>query len=619
MPERTETLRVQPNGSGPGSRGHTLLVIDDGPPLPYRLADGARATVGRADEADIRIDRPWGSRRHALLVAEGGRVFVEDLGSVNGTRVRGIALLPGQPTELHPGEAIEIGRTLIVLQRAADDLVPGNALSSADFEARLGEECGRAAKYGLVFSVVRVQVPEPVAETTLLGLLGGVLRPMDALSPLGEGAFEMLLVGYSAVETQAVMRRIVEHLEARGLSCRIGSATFPRDGQAGKELLRAIRAVPPVKRSAAASALPQVVVRSAKMRELHELIERVAQGRINVLLLGETGVGKEVLAEAVHRHSPRAERPFLRLNCGAFTEALLESELFGHERGAFTGATGTKPGLLETAQGGTVFLDEVGELPLALQVKLLRVLEERQVRRVGGVKSIPIDVRLVAATNRNLQEEIAASRFRADLYFRLDGITVRIPPLRERTDEIEDLARTFLADACKLNGIANVPELSREALDTLLRHPWPGNIRELRNAMERAAFLCGGDVVEPSHIPLAPPPPAPAAAARPARDMAHAEQPPPPPTLAAPMRQPAGPLEDQLAEVEKQRIMTTLEQFGGNQSRTARALGISRRRLTARLEAWGVPRPRKSRDPLPAASVDGDAAADHEDDGDDDT
>src|SRR6185503_6105666 len=179
------------------------------------------------------------------------------------------------------------------------------------------------------------------------------------------------------------------------------------------------------------------------MPQLHRLVERIARGTINVLILGETGAGKEVLAERVQRLSPRARWPFLRLNCAALSETLLESELFGHERGAFTGAVTAKPGLLETAEGGTVFLDEAGELPMSIQVKLLRVIEERQVLRVGGLKPRPIDVRFIAATNRDLEVEVARGAFRQDLFFRLNGVTLVVPPLRDRVSEIEALARLF--------------------------------------------------------------------------------------------------------------------------------------------------------------------------------
>ncbi|KYF75892.1 Fis family transcriptional regulator, partial [Sorangium cellulosum] len=230
-----------------------------------------------------------------------------------------------------------------------------------------------------------------------------------------------------------------------------------------------------------------VIVKDSAMRAVYELAERVARGPINILLLGETGVGKEVLAESIHRASPRAQRPLLRLSCVALSESLLESELFGHERGAFTGAVRAKPGLLETAEGGTVFLDEIGELPLSIQAKLLRVIEERKVMRVGGLTPTKIDVRFISATHRNLEAEVSRGAFRQDLYFRLNGVTLTIPPLRERPGEVAALAQLFAERTAKelfpSEASAGTVPISPAALVGLQRHSWPGNIRELRNVI----------------------------------------------------------------------------------------------------------------------------------------
>ena len=242
------------------------------------------------------------------------------------------------------------------------------------------------------------------------------------------------------------------------------------------------------------------VLRSPSMKHLYELAALAASSDICALILGETGAGKEVLAEFLHRRSNRAHRTFLRLNCAALSESLLESELFGHEKGAFTGAHQAKVGLLEAADGGTVFLDEIGELTPTLQVKLLRVLEERAVWRVGSTKTRPIDVRFVTATNRDLRREVNRERFRKDLYFRINGVTLHIPPLRDRKEEIEPLARHFLEQACERLG-RPVPLFSSEARDHMLAHSWLGNVRELKNAMERASFLCKDGPILIQHLP----------------------------------------------------------------------------------------------------------------------
>jgi DNA-binding NtrC family response regulator len=288
------------------------------------------------------------------------------------------------------------------------------------------------------------------------------------------------------------------------------------------------------------------------------------------------------MARAIHAGSPRAAGPFMGINCAALAESLLEGELFGAEKGAYTGAVAARAGLFEAANGGTVFLDEVGEMPLATQGKLLRVLEERAVVRLGSTRPRPIDVRFVAATNRDIEGDSRAGRFRSDLYFRLAGITLLIPPLRERPAELQLLVDRFVAAACRELDRTAPLRVSSEALELLRRHDWPGNVRELRNAIERAAVLCAGETILPEHLPpglLKPP----------------ALKPPP----VAPSRPTAPPpaggesLQGEIKSLERQRIIEALERCGGNQSKAAELLGISRRTLVSRLSEFDLPRPRK--------------------------
>lgn len=244
-----------------------------------------------------------------------------------------------------------------------------------------------------------------------------------------------------------------------------------------------------------------LVFEDPRSQELLRRIERLAPSEANALIMGETGTGKELVARHVHKLSRRRDAPFVAVNCGAFPESLVESELFGHEKGAFTGATSTKAGWFEAANGGTLFLDEIGDLPLSMQVKLLRVLQEREVVRVGSRTPIPIDVRLVAATNVNLADAVVAGHFREDLFYRLHVATIRLPALRERPGDILPLARFFIDEHCQRLGYASA-QLSEEAERKLLTHSWPGNIRELENAIHHALLVCRRELIQPGDLHL---------------------------------------------------------------------------------------------------------------------
>ncbi len=246
-----------------------------------------------------------------------------------------------------------------------------------------------------------------------------------------------------------------------------------------------------------------IIGKSKPMLKIYDLITKVAPSNATILIEGDSGTGKELVAKSIHYNSPRRNQSLIAVNCSAFAETLLESELFGHEKGAFTGATHLKKGRFELADNGTLFLDEIGELPLALQVKLLRVLQEKTVERVGGNEAIPIDFRLIAATNKNLEEEVESGRFREDLFYRLNVVTVAIPPLRERAEDIVLLANHFIDKYAKeLNLDHKISGITPEAIKTLCKHDWNGNVRELENAIERSVILCNGQMITPSDLPL---------------------------------------------------------------------------------------------------------------------
>ncbi|HAP38643.1 MAG TPA: DNA-binding response regulator [Nitrospira sp.] len=338
-------------------------------------------------------------------------------------------------------------------------------------------------------------------------------------------------------------------------------------------------------------AFHNLIGKSPAMQEIYAKIEQVADSRTTVLVTGESGTGKELAAKAIHYNSSRRDRPFVALNCAALPETLIESELFGHEKGAFTGAVAQRPGRIETAQNGTLFLDEIGELPPPLQVKLLRFLQEQRIERVGGRESIPVNVRVLAATHVDLKQAMASGRFREDLFYRLNVVELSLPPLRERREDILPLAQLFLAELAQ-----NRARLSPAAAQLLERHSWPGNIRELRNVITRAVLLASGGVIQRRHLHLdvdaGDRRPAAAPTSPPSRPRSHANTAPVAPVTDPPTA--ATTLSDAMREVERARILETLERYGGNQTRAARELGIARGTLVARLTAYGVIRPRKS-------------------------
>jgi two-component system, NtrC family, response regulator HydG len=311
---------------------------------------------------------------------------------------------------------------------------------------------------------------------------------------------------------------------------------------------------------------PNIIGRSAAMKTLFETISLVAPTEATALIQGESGTGKELIANAIHQNSPRRDKPFITVNCAALPETLLESELFGHEKGAFTGATGRKQGRFRQAHTGSIFLDEIAEMSSALQPKLLRVLQEQSFEPIGGAQTIHVDIRVIAATNRHLETEIETGRFREDLYYRLNVVTLPIPPLRDRREDILLLADHFLKKYAEKNRRL-IKGFVPRTTDLLMRYPWPGNVRELENAVERAVILARGDMITPEDLP----------------DAIRKAGPEDEITAAA-----SFPTGKSLKEMEKEMILQTLQDTNGNRTRTAEILGISRRTLQMKLKEYGV-------------------------------
>jgi two-component system, NtrC family, response regulator AtoC len=556
----TPTIRA---GEGAPDEFRAVIIHEEGV-SSYPLPEGvARLTVGRAEGCDIVIDDPLLSRVHAALHVGPG-FAIEDLGSANGTILHEKRLEPGERTPLGVNEAVGLGSAMLIVQprfRAARALwIRGHDY----FEGRLADECGRARRLRGSFALLHLHITGAVGEERLAAACAEVLQGSDVVARYGHDRYEILVEDVAEAETAA---------EALGQvfgpgQARVGMAIYPRDGRDAESLLA--RAIAHARGEGDESpGQDGIILIDPAMKNLYDLAERVARGDISVLITGETGVGKEILASYLHSRSPRAGKPFLCLNCAALPETVLESELFGHEKGAFTGAVAGKAGLLETAHQGTVMLDELGELSLAAQAKLLRVIEERRVLRVGGLKPRDIEVRFLAATNRDLEEEVASGRFREDLYYRIAGVTLSIPPLRSRRSEVVPLAERYGTSYATKLGLGRPVDIDEAARGFLESYTWPGNIRELRNMIERAVLLSGGSITL-DHLPVEK---------LTSAHLSRLRQ----PAAAAPAAEPG----------ERDRIVQALAECGGNQTEAARRLGISRTTLSKRLEELDIPRPRK--------------------------
>ena len=312
--------------------------------------------------------------------------------------------------------------------------------------------------------------------------------------------------------------------------------------------------------------ISSIVSQSQKMEEVINVAARVAESKATVLITGENGTGKEVLAKAIHYMSSRKEKPFIAVNVPALTETLLESELFGHDKGAFTGADKMKKGRFEIANGGTLFLDEVGDIPQSIQVKLLRVLQEHQFERVGGTEKIEVDVRIIAATNKELEQKIKDGTFREDLYYRLNVVSIKIPPLRERKEDVLPMIESFIEKYCKENNKEKL-EVSKEVVDTLMKYNYPGNVRELENIIERAVVLTRSKVITLNDIPMN------IKGFKEEKSIGSLDE---------------GTLTEQVEALEKQLIFDALQQSGGNQTKAGKLLGLTERNLRYKLKKYNI-------------------------------
>ncbi len=573
-----DVLRRGREGPGQSARSPMLLVIYDRDGIrAVPLAAGRPLVVGRARPAGVVLRDASLSRQHARFELVDGAVWLEDLGSTNGTRVDGRRI---DRLHITADSTIQLGGVPAALHAFDPALPTGTALESHDrFCLALEREVARARCFGrsLVLVLLRCRAG---GETPVSGWFPGIqaaARPFEQLALYGPDTIECLL---PEMDGQQAAARI-EPLLAEVAGLRAGLAGLPESAgsaetllELAREALGAARDDRPLVATPAAADVQEAattdtsqVVAGPVMRRVLATAERVATSSIPVLLVGETGAGKEVVARTIHDSGPRSDRPLLCVNCGGIPEQLVESTLFGHEAGAFTGATQRRQGVFEAADGGSVLLDEVGELPPAAQAALLRVLENRRFCRVGGTREVAVDVRTLAATHRDLDDLCREGAFREDLLYRLNAMTLEIPPLRERTGEIAPLAQRFAAEAAREDGRAPLA-IAPAALELLRAHRWPGNVRELRNAMARAVVIADGDRIEPADLP----------------DRVRGPEPGGP-------KAPAGPpaadraLKQQVAAFEAELILEALVACDWDRNRTADRLGLPLRTLAYKIQA----------------------------------
>ena len=543
-------------------------------PLP-RHGD---VVIGRAPDADVVLEETPVSRHHAVIAMEDGRATLRDLGSQNGTHVDGVRVVGERA--LRSGDVIAVCGTQIVFHGPRDPGQRDRSLEPDAFCLQLEAEIERAAALDRAVAVVVLRAAG--AGEFLVDALSGELRGVDRSTTLAPGELAALLPELDPDEVPPVVRRLVDALSGDGGEARAGYALFPRDGDGADELLACARAaLTSAQPGGAARAVVafrtvevgdgrSMLVADEAMSRLVDLLERLAQVDLPILVLGETGTGKELASALVHHLSPREGGPFISFNCAALQDSLAESELFGHERGAFSGASAVRVGLLESAAGGTVFLDEVGDLSAGIQAKLLRVLETRRLTRVGSTAERPLDVRVVAATNRDLLAEVEAGRFRRDLYYRLSAATVWLPPLRDRPREIALLARAFLAAGRRAAGREPVA-LTDEAERRLIGHGWPGNVRELKNCMEFLAVAVAGNQIDAGQV-----------------ESYFLRGTAPTSLVAAPAPPSFRPIKDELREVEARRMIEALRAAGGVQTLAAALIEMPLRTFAAKVKQYGI-------------------------------
>lgn len=566
-----------------GASDASLVVYARDRAFASVLLRGQDVVLGRVWPADLLVSDPSLSRQHARIERTStGEIWIEDLESTNGTFVRGERV--GR-ARVSAADEIRCGTIELRIHEGRAAAGPLALRGHDAFAEAVDEEVARARAFERTFALLMLK---PEGEAVPLAQwhdrIAPLLRAVDPIGIYGNDILEICMVEASVDLARGLTEAIAKATGKPRL--RASMAMFPRDGRTSDALFETCltRLAGRSRRTSsegdaqldAEEASGEVVPRSPAMRALLTTVARVARTTLPVLIVGETGSGKELIARRVHQQSPRLAGPYCTVNCAAIAPSLLESTLFGHERGAFTGADRQHKGIFERAHGGTVFLDEVGELSASAQASLLRVLETKRLTRVGGSEEVEVDMRIVAATHRDLERMSQDGVFRTDLFFRLNGIQLVVPPLRARIEEIEPLAREFLKHANATHGTA-VEGIEAAARAALERYAWPGNVRELRNVTERAAVIAQGRTIALHDLP---------------EKIGRASQ-PDAGTNEVPDNEDGGDdgdFKERVQQFEIRLILDGLKRARGNQSEAARVLGMPLRTLVHKIRAYGLTR-----------------------------
>ncbi len=609
MPEKDKTIPYieEPDFEGDEvfthERAYLTAIAGPNTGKIFLLKEG-KSIAGRMHRVDIYLDDSQVSRKHAEFTHNQSKTTLMDMGSTNGTIVNGKKIK--SKAILKDGDEVAIGSSIFTFSTSTP--IEANVrglIGHSRFDNRLYEELDRASRFKRPLSVMMVSLEfdkseikkekdeiEKVEKRKFVKLVEhtkSLVRPMDVIANYGRFELELMLPETPKKNALDLAHRIQKVVDKEpGMILSIGISSYPEDSRSKDFLIDKSRRALKIARKSDLEKIVEtkenikkisvsdqdIIIKSDKMTAIFDLASRIAKSNISVLIQGETGVGKEVVAEAIHNKSDRSQKSLISVNCAALTETILESELFGYEKGAFTGADQQKIGLFESAKGGTIFLDEIGEMPAKTQAKLLRVLQNKKIIRVGGNKEIPIDVRVIAATNKNLDESIENGTFREDLYFRLNAITINIPPLRERKEEIPDLTETFVKIFSKENSRGEM-EITPEAMSLLMKYEWPGNVRELKNCIERACVIAPESSIKIEHLALK----------MDSDELERFDEDSSPSAQNATL---VGDMKDLMENYEKGIILNALRKTNFNQTKAAEILKIPRRTLVSKIRKHNI-------------------------------